>query len=270
MLKRFWLLLIALILAGPVHAATPADPLLQKALADPHRTASFAARDASRHPAEELAFFGVKPNSTVIEIWPAGGYWTEFLAPYLRDHGAYYAAVPPPGPNPSAQAVPNFWQKLAADPANYGKAQLTVFGRDHYDIVPPLPGHADFVLTFRNYHDWMRDGFGEQALRAFYKALKPGGILGVEDHRGNNSKPQDPKAAGGYVRQDYMIRQAKQAGFEFVGSSEIDANTRDTADWPEGVWSLPPTFREGEINKAQYQAIGEADNFVLKFRKPAS
>jgi predicted methyltransferase len=266
---RLWLPLIAFFAITSAQAAEPRiDPLLQQALADPHRTPSYASRDTARHPAEELAFFGIRPNATVIEVWPASGYWTEFLAPYLRDHGAYYAAVPPPGPNPSAQAVPAFWQKLAADPAHYGKAEITFFGRDHFDIVPPRRG-ADFVLTFRNYHDWMRDGYADKALAAFYKVLKPGGILGIEDHRSRIGQPQDPKAGKGYVRQDYMIAQARRAGFEFVAASEVNANLRDTTDWPEGVWSLPPTYREGEVNKAKYTEIGEGDNFVLKFRKPA-
>jgi predicted methyltransferase len=264
------LLLIAFLAAAlaPARAQTP-DPLLRQALAGAHRTPSFVARDAARHPAEELAFFGITAASVVIEIWPASGYWTEFLAPYLRDRGAYYAAVPPPGPNPSAKAVPAFWQKLAEDPQSYGKAGLTIFGKDHYDMLPPLPGTADLVVTFRNYHDWMRDGWADQALAGFFRVLKPGGVLGIEDHRGRTDKPQDAKAGDGYVRQDYMIEKAKQAGFELVAESEVNANPKDTKNWPEGVWTLPPTFRLGDVDRAKYAAIGEGDNFVLKFRKPA-
>jgi predicted methyltransferase len=265
---RIWLLIACLLTAiAPAGAQSP-DPLLRQALAGANRTPAFVARDTARHPQEELGFFGITPHSVVIEVWPAGGYWTEFLAPYLRDQGKYYAAVPPPGPNPSAKAVPAFWQKLAGDPKSYGKAGLTIFGLDHYDMLPPQPGTADLVVTFRNYHDWMRDGWADQALAGFFRVLKPGGILGIEDHRGSSDRPQDPKAGTGYVRQDYMIEKAKQAGFELVASSEINANPKDTHDWPEGVWTLPPTFRMGDVDRAKYAAIGEGDNFVLKFRKP--
>jgi len=136
-----------------------------------------------------------------------------------------------------------------------------------YAIAPP--GSADLVVTFRNLHNWIGGGFSSEALAACYKALKPGGILGIEDHRGRNDQPQDPKAESGYLRQDYAIALVKQAGFEFVAASEINANIKDTKDWPEGVWTLPPTLALGEKDRARYQAIGEADNFVLKFRKPA-
>ncbi|MDE2219900.1 MAG: class I SAM-dependent methyltransferase, partial [Gammaproteobacteria bacterium] len=142
----------------------------------------------------------------------------------------------------------------------------TMLGKDHYDIAPP--GSADLVVTFRNLHNWVGAGYAGQALAGVFRALKPGGILGVEDHRGRNDKPQDPKADDGYLRQDYAIALAKQAGFEFVGSSEINANPKDTKDWVDGVWTLPPTLSQGDKDRARYLAIGEADNFVLKFRKP--
>jgi len=124
------------------------------------------------------------------------------------------------------------------------------------------------VLTFRNLHNWMNDGYAEEVLASFYRALKPGGILGIEAHRGRTDKPQDPRAVDGYVRQDYAIRLAQQAGFVLVGSSEALANPRDTKDHPEGVWTLPPTYRLGDKDRARYAAIGEADGFLLKFRKP--
>ncbi len=143
---------------------------------------------------------------------------------------------------------------------------LTEFGPDHYTVAPA--GTVDLIVTFRNLHNWMGAGYAPQALEGFLRALKPGGVLGIEDHRGRDDMPQDPKAENGYVRQDYTIELAKKAGFEFVGASEINANPRDTKDWPEGVWTLPPTLAMKDKDRAKYIAIGEADNYVLKFRKP--
>jgi predicted methyltransferase len=141
-----------------------------------------------------------------------------------------------------------------------------VFGVGESEIAPP--GSADFVLSFRNLHNWLKDGFASEAFASFYRALKPGGVLGIEDHRGQRDTAQDPKAEDGYVRQDYAIALAEKAGFVFESSSEINANPKDTANWPKGVWTLAPTFRLGDQDRAMYEAIGEADNFVLKFRKP--
>jgi predicted methyltransferase len=247
-------------LAPPVFAA---DTDLGKAVAGSWRKPAFVARDAVRHPAEELAFFGLKPDMTVVEIWPGGGYWTEILAPYLHDHGTYYAAG---SGGEESKARVALQARIAADPAIFGKVKLSDLGKGSDDIAPA--GSADLVVTFRNVHNWMADGWADQAFAAFFKALKPGGILGVEEHRGAADKPQDPKAESGYVRQDYTIALAKKAGFELVAASEIDANPRDTKDYPEGVWTLPPDLTLGDKDRAKYVAIGEADNFVLKFRKP--
>jgi len=248
------------------YAAT--DASLEAAAHGVQRTPSLVARDTARHPVEELSFFGLKPNQTIVEIWPSGGYWTEILAPYLHDHGTYYAAILPDDSGNSTLDASNakFRQKLAADPAIYGAVKVTNFGKDHGDIAPP--GSADLVVTFRNLHNWMKDGYGDQAFAAFFKALKPGGILGVEEHRGRPDKPQDPEAASGYVRQDYAVALAQKAGFVLLGSSEINANPKDTTNWPKGVWTLPPTLALGDQDRAVYEAIGEADNFVLKFQKP--
>jgi len=257
--------LLTIVYAGNSFAAP--DPNLAKYAAGSWRTPAFVARDPARHPVEELTFFGVKPDMTVVEIWPSGGYWTEILAPYLHDHGTYYAAVVPRGAGERAeQAVDAFQAKLDANKAIYGNARMSEFGKNASDIAPP--GSADLVVTFRNFHNWVGGGWAGPALATFYKALKPGGILGIEDHRGAADKPQDPKAESGYVRQDYTIEMAKKAGFEFVGSSEIDANPKDTKDYAEGVWTLPPDLTLGDKDRAKYVAIGEADNFVLKFRKP--
>jgi predicted methyltransferase len=267
-----WALAITLGLGlGLCGPAASADLTLDSALSNPARSAKFIARDKARHPLEELTFFGVTPQSTVVEIWPGGGYWTEILAPLLHDHGGYYVALQGKGESEAADAEATklnalFRGKIEADTATYGKLTPTVFGVGESEIAPSAS--ADFVLSFRNLHNWLKDGFASQAFADFYRALKPGGVLGLEDHRGQRDAPQDPKAEDGYVRQDYAIALAEKAGFEFVGSSEINANLKDTANWPKGVWTLAPTFRLGDQDRAKYEAIGEADNFVLKFRKP--
>ena len=251
--------------------ALAVEAAFQHAVEAPTRSAKFVARDGARHPAEELSFFGVTPGSTVVEIWPGGGYWTQILAPLLHDHGTYYVATgSPDGDKEEAffKLSPAFRQMLDANPAVYGQVKQTVFGAHHPDLAPA--GTADVVLTFRNLHNWMAEGDASEMLAAIRRSLKPGGILGIEDHRGNTRTPQDPKAASGYVRQDYAKALVERAGFELVGSSEIDANARDTADWPQGVWTLPPVLALGKVDRARYSAIGEADNFVLKFRKTGS
>jgi len=256
-------------LAGCAAPPRGEDEALRQAVGNPARTPAFVARDAARKPYEVLRFFDIRPDATVVEISPGGGYWTEILAPYLRERGVYYAAQYPREGSTRPyhrEYYDRFRAKLGADPATYGKVRVTAFSKGFYDIAPP--GSADFVLTFRNLHNWMNDGYAEEALAAFYRALKPGGILGMEAHRGRNDKPQDPRAADGYVRQDYAIQLAERAGFVFLGSSEILANPRDTKDHPAGVWTLPPTFRLGDKDRERYAAIGEADGFLLKFRKP--
>ncbi|HEY0682866.1 MAG TPA: methyltransferase [Steroidobacter sp.] len=239
----------------PLTGAFAKDEALAKAVASEHRSPNFVARDPARKPQEVLEFIGVKPSSTVVEISPGGGYWTEILAPYLADKGTYYTAVSP-------RAVDKWRQKLDSDQARYGKVKVT-------DMSEPAPaGSADVVVTFRNVHNWMGQGTADQAFASFYKALKPGGILGVEEHRAPADKPQDPKAADGYVREDYTIQLAEKAGFKLVSRSDLLNNPKDTKDHPKGVWTLPPTLALGEQDRAKYQAIGEADNFLLKFQKP--
>jgi predicted methyltransferase len=229
---------------------------LKAAIDGRQRSAENKARDKYRHPFETLSFFGIKPDMTVIEIAPGGGWYTEILAPFLRDHGKLYEAV---GNGRNAKA---FEDKLKADPAAYGKVIVLNSG----DTADFPPGTADMVLTFRNVHDWIPRGTEEDYFKAFYRALKPGGILGVTDHRANPSEPQDPKAKNGYVRQDYMIQLADKAGFKLVGTSEINANSKDPRNQP--VWNLPPTLRQGEKDRAKYLAIGESDRMTLKFIKP--
>jgi predicted methyltransferase len=242
------------------------DPDLAAALASPARPAAAVARDKVRHPVEELSFFGLKPDQTVVELWPGGGYWTDLLAPYLAPHGRYYVTLPAGGGEEWVKET-KFWHQRYDGKGAYAKIVVTALGPQNFDIAPP--GSADLVLTFRNLHNWMEGGYAREALSACFKALKPGGVLGIEEHRGRDDRPQDPKAKDGYVRQDYAVQLAKDVGFELAAASEINANPKDTKDWVDGVWTLPPTLSQGTKDRARYLAVGEADNFVLKLVKPA-
>ncbi len=262
--------LLGVVCAGVVLAssAVAKDEALAKAVAGSHRSANFVARDAARHPQEVLEFASLKPDMTVVEIGPGGGYWTEILGPYLKDKGTYYTTVSPAATGERAVQGAAAWRaKLEANKAVLGNVKTAEFGRGVAQIVPD--GTADAVLTFRNIHNWMGSGFAEDAFALFFKALKPGGVLLVEEHRGRTDQPQDPKAGSGYVREDYAIALAEKAGFKFAGKSEVLANPKDTKDYPGGVWTLPPTLRGVDAEREKYLAIGEADNFLLKFEKPA-
>jgi predicted methyltransferase len=238
------------------------DPALAAIIDGPQRSNANKARDRYRHPLEVLTFFGLKADSNVVEIVPGkAGYWAEILAPYLKDRGHYTAS------GDAGRDVAPLKARIGENPELYGKTTITEFTGGDQEIAPP--GTADFVLTFRNIHNWMRAGTADAAFWAFYKALKPGGILGVEEHRGRPDQPQDPQATSGYVRQDYAIALAEKAGFKLLGSSEVNANPKDTKDYPEGVWTLPPTYRLKDQDRKKYSAIGESDRFVLKFVKTA-
>jgi predicted methyltransferase len=258
--------------AALAHAQSSKGDALEAQVEGAQRSPQNVARDDYRHPYEVLRFFGLKPQMTVVEILPGGGlaYWTEILAPYLRDHGKYVAALfDDEATNEEARQLnPAFRKKLADAPKLYDRVALSEFGADRHDIAPP--GSADMVVTFRNIHNWMTAGEVDAVFRTFFKALKPGGILGVEEHRGRTDQPQDPQAKSGYVRQDYAVALAEKAGFRLGGSSDINANPRDTKDYPAGVWALPPTYRLKDVDHAKYEAIGESDRFVLKFLKPGS
>ena len=256
------------LMGGQAVAAEQPDAALQSLVAGPQRSPANKARDPYRHPLEDLRFFGVKPDDVVIEILPGGaGYWTEILAPYLRDQGRYVAANPPKT-DPSDEAVKGnatFAAKVAADAADLGKVEVADFGPPQ-DIVPP--GTADAVLTFRNVHNWMADGTADAVFASFFRALKPGGTLGLEEHRGRTDQPQDPRAKSGYVREDAVVALAEKAGFKLAARSDANANPKDTKDYPDGVWTLPPTFRLKDKDRDRYAAIGESDRMLLKFVKP--
>jgi predicted methyltransferase len=261
---------MALVVTAASAPAQTLDPALKALIDGPQRSEKNRARDVYRHPAEVLSFFGVKPDSVVVEILPgAGGYWTEILAPYLKAKGRYIAANAEAASTSEEARKDNagFKAKLAADPAYYDKVEITEFAADRHEIAPP--GSADFVLTFRNLHNWMARDETDAALKTFYAALKPGGVLGIVDHRGPDNQPRDPVAKSGYVRQDVAIQMIEAVGFKFAGSSEANANPKDTKDYSVGVWALPPTYRLKDQDRDKYASIGESDRFTLKFVKPA-
>jgi len=247
---------------------TAAADALARVIADPNRSEADRARDVYRHPQDTLLFFGLRPQMQVVEIWPEPGWYTQIIAPFVKGQGKYYAALSVPHPDNAyvTARIKDFDDKFAAHPEIYGKIELTTFGPGAGDIAPP--GSVDMVVTFRNIHNWMAAGWAPQAFGYMYKALKPGGILGVVEHRGNPQLPQDPKAKNGYVREDEAIRLIESQGFALVEQSEINANPSDTKDYPQGVWTLPPVYRLGDKDKETYAAIGESDRFTLKFVKP--
>lgn len=242
---------------------------LQAVIDGPQRSAENKARDQYRHPRKTLEFFEVKNAMKVVEISPGKGWYTEILAPYLKEHGSLYAAhfsadsdIPY-----FRKSLAAFKEKMAAQPEFYAAVQLTTLQAPQYTAIAP-PGSADRVLTFRNVHNWMSNGQAQTVFAAMYLALKPGGILGVVEHRQRDANKQDPKAVSGYVREDYIIGLAEQAGFKLMEKSEINANPRDNGQYPKGVWTLPPSLRLGDADRDKYVGIGESDRMTLKFIKP--
>jgi predicted methyltransferase len=249
--------------AGEATAAS-----LDAILAGDQRSVGDRARDVYRHPKETLLFFGIRPTMHVVEVWPEPGWYSQIIAPLVHGRGRYYAALEPLDPASTylKRRRQAFRDMLAARADLYGGTEITALGPDGADIAPD--GSADMVLTFRNIHNWMAEGWAPQAFAAMYRALKPGGVLGVVEHRGKKGLPQDPKAKSGYVGEDYAVRMIEAAGFKLIAQAEINANPRDTKDYPQGVWTLPPAYRLGEVDRDKYTAIGESDRFTLKFVKP--
>lgn len=233
------------------------------------RSSKNMSRDTYRHPYETLSFFDVKPNMTVVEIWPGGGWYAEILAPMLKDKGRYVAAHFNPESNIKFfQSSRNrFEQKLAKSPENYSDVELTVFEPPKL-LAIAAEASADRVLTFRNVHNWMRNDSEQAAFNAFFKALKPGGVLGVVEHRAPDSFNLQKMVDSGYVSEVYVKRLARNAGFKFADGSEINSNSLDTKNHPNGVWSLPPTLRGKDTEKESFIGIGESDRMTLKFIKP--
>ena len=247
------------------HGAAP-EGAIAAAVAAPTRTPANVARDAARHPAETLAFFGVKPGDTIVELWPGGGWYTEILAPLTQSGGGtLYAAAPwERGLNTIRK-----WQE--AKPDAYGAVKLAEFPAT--GAGPKVPdGSADVVLTFRNVHNWRFGGMDKtaEAFQQIYAMLKPGGVLGVVDHRLPEAMDSALEEKSGYMKRSSIVAFAEAAGFELAGESEVNANPRDTHDYEKGVWSLPPTLTNKDVDREKYVAIGESDRMTLKFVKPAS
>jgi predicted methyltransferase len=254
----------------PTSAAAP-DPLLDAAVAGAWRSPENVARDQYRHPRETLSFFGVQPTHTVVEITPGGGWYTEILAPYLRDAGTYIAAIVDPS---KVDEKSRDYQTKSRDRirTKLGGAPTEVYGRAtivEYNPKAPVfgaPGSADVVLTFRNVHNWRSAEQAEGMFKGFYDVLKPGGTLGVVEHRANNDVPADDES--GYVGEAQVIALAEAAGFKLDAKSEINANPKDTKDHPNGVWTLPPSNDHDPEDAQKYLAIGESDRMTLRFVKP--
>ncbi len=253
---------IAFLAARAEPAVSPdTQTAIRAAVASPQRKPENSARDIYRHPVETLSFFGVTPTKTVVEIWPEPGWYAEILAPLLRDGGTYIAAEAPGKAHEATAAL------FASDPKRFDKVVLTTLDRGKPSEIAP-PGSADIVLTFRNVHNFLMAGdtAAAQFFADCYRALKPGGVLGIVDHR----LPEDAAApfSGGYVKRSTIIGLATAAGFKFDGETGVNANPKGDHNHPKGVWTLPPTYALGDIDRAQYQAIGESDRLTLRFVKP--
>jgi predicted methyltransferase len=252
----------------PVDTST--DAKLRIAVASPDRPADETARDKWRHPVETLEFFGIRDTMDVVELWPGGGWYTAILAPVVADKGRLVVTnMDPNGPadDHSTQMAKQYAARLASKPNEFARVEVRVI-HPPADVTLGPDGSADAVLTFRNVHNWVGAGIADKVLAAAFRVLKPGGILGVEEHRAKSDA--DPTKAGdtGYVPEAFVIDLAQKAGFRLEARSEINANPNDTKDWPKGVWTLPPVLRLGDQDRAKYEAIGESDRMTLRFRKP--
>lgn len=248
-----------------------AGAALDSILAGEHRPAANQARDVYRHPKETLQFFGLRPDMTVVEVWPGGGWYTQILALLLRERGQYYAAhfhVDDNSPRYMGPAREAFVKSLAARPDLYDRVVVTSLDAPRYVDIAPR-GSVDLVLTFRNVHNWTAAKTDEAMFLAFFGALKPGGVLGVVEHRAAEGTSLEQMIKTGYMTEAYVIGLAQMAGFKLAARSEVNANPKDTRDHPRGVWTLPPTYRLGDQDRQKYAAIGESDRMTLRFVKPA-
>ncbi len=260
--------------ASKSESAANAAEAIAAAVNGDWRSPEQKSRDAARHPRESLEFWGLEPGMTILEVQPGGGYWTEILAPFAHRTGGLYYATAADLDNPETSEGARkgraaFEQRLASRPELYGKPKYVNWGAKS----KPLPANTfDFILTARSVHGWLGNDMAEKVFEDFYRGLKPGGILALEQHRAKPGK-DDPKGSTGYVSEARVIELAERAGLELVARSEINANPKDTADHPFGVWTLPPTRRSPEGNdpsfdRAKYDAIGESDRMTLRFTKP--
>ncbi len=255
----------------------PAMGTLEWAAAGPWRLEP--ERDVYRHPVQTLNFFGIKPEMTVVEVYPGRGWYTAVIAPFLAKGGGRLIAAgfDPVGADEAQLAtLVEFKAKFVNQPRTFGSVDTAPFSARTTTIDPPGDGAADMALVMRNVHTFMAGGFAPQAFKALFNVLKPGGVLGIEEHRAKSTGLQDPQAGTGYVQEEFIKLLAEDAGFKFAGSSEINANPKDTKDHPFGVWTLPPTLQTAPLGEpanpsfdsSKYKAIGESDRMTLKFVKP--
>jgi len=264
---KYLAIVVASMLALPAHAELDWDA----ALGGDHRAEANSVRDDSRHPRETLEFFGLEEGMTVVELAPGGGWYTEVFAPLLKDNGTYYAAhhgLNSPG-SYYRNSLGKYLQKLASDADLYGDVIVTQMQPPALVEVAPA-GTADLVVGFRNVHSWMRGDVLDGVLGAAYAALKPGGKLGIVQHRAKPGTSVDDMKKSGYVTEEFVVAAVEKAGFKLAASSDVNANPKDTADHPRGVWSLPPALRDEQGDREKYLAIGESDRMTLLFVKPAS
>lgn len=263
----------------PVAAAPALDPttaqLLDAAIAGEHRTATEKARDVYRHPKEALAFYGLNSTMTVIEVSPGAGWWTELLAPLLRDGGKLQVAMNTNLNGGGRRGLGETLARYAAAPKIYDKVELINYAPAQGAKLG-VDGSADMVLVFRHMHGLIGSNLAPQALKLYFDALKPGGVLAIEQHRWPDAQPYPARKEGwegansGYIKEADVIALATAAGFKLFGKSEVNANPEDTRDHPRGVWNLPPVLRDGAVDKDKYLAIGESDRMTLKFVKPTA
>ncbi|MEM1414350.1 MAG: methyltransferase [Myxococcota bacterium] len=226
------------------------------------------ARDVYRHPAETLAFFGVAPGKDVLELWPGRGWYTKILAPLLHDAGSLVVATTDPSvAGYRGERDSEMHALWAADPAMYGNMETVILDPPGHTNLGE-PESVDVVLTFRNTHNWLGDGTQEAVYAAAFRVLRPGGVLGVVQHR--DADDAEPNPERGYLPTGFVVETATAAGFVLDEASEINANASDPKDHEGGVWALPPALRHGEEGAERYRAIGESDRMTLRFLKPAS
>jgi len=263
-------LIVALALLPVNFSWADSSSALATTLAGEQRSQQNRNRDEARHPQKTLEFFGVKPDDTVIEIWPGKGWYTEILAPYLKQGGGHFIAAGFPlheGPNWRQQMQQDYQNYLAQQPEFYDQVNVVELGPPSFWTLGPN-NSVDSVLTFRNVHNWLKGGYDREMFDAFYQVLKPDGVLGIVEHRAHPETDVETMKKSGYVTEQLIIEMAERAGFFLEQKSEINANPKDSKNHPKGVWTLPPTLRLGDDNKSEYLAIGESDRMTLKFRKP--
>jgi predicted methyltransferase len=254
--------------AGPLKVSDQPEPQdtdgkIKWAVAGQQRTDKEKARDQYRHPVETLEFFGLKDDMTVVELWPGGGWYTEILAPVLHDKGKLVVTTF----DAKSENAKEYATKLASSDAIYGKVvQQPLTPPDNLVLGPD--GSADMVVTFRNYHGWIKDKMADKVVMAAFKVLKPGGVFGIEEHRANPGDTKNKPSDTGYVEEAFLIEAVQMVGFKLDAKSEINANAKDTKDYPGGVWALPPVYRNKDVDHAKYEAIGESDRMTLRFVKP--